>query len=37
MQMENYLYQKDLWWPLGGKENKPLAMFDEDWDILDIK
>jgi hypothetical protein len=35
--MEDYLYQKDLWWLLGGKAKKPLAMFDEDWDILDRK
>lgn len=35
--MEDYLYQKDLWWPLGGKAKKPSAMSDEDWDILDRK
>ncbi len=33
--MEDYLYQKDLWWPLEGKTKKPTAMLDEDWDILD--
>ena len=30
MQMEDYLYQKDLWWPLEGKAKKPAAMSDED-------
>jgi hypothetical protein len=35
MHMEDYLYQKDLWQPLGGKVKKPSAMSDEDWDILD--
>ena len=37
MQMENYLYQKDLWQPLEGKTKKLIAMSDEDWDILDRK
>ena len=35
MQMEDYLYQKDLWWPLEGKTKKPTTMLDKDWDILD--
>ena len=35
--MEDYLYQKDLWQPLEGKTKKPIAMSDEDWDILDRK
>ena len=33
----NYLYQKDLWWPLEGKIKKLTAMSDEDQDILDRK
>lgn len=37
MQMEDFLYQKDLWRPLQGKAKKPTAMSDEDWDILDRK
>jgi hypothetical protein len=37
MQMEDYLYQKDLFLPLGGVEKKPMIMKDEEWDILDRK
>jgi hypothetical protein len=37
MQMEDYIYQKDLWQLLGGKAKKPSAMSNEDWDILDRK
>ena len=37
MQMENYLYQKYLYIPLGGKANKPMSMMDKEWDILDTK
>ena len=37
MQMEDYLYQKDLWRPLEGKTKKLITMSDEDWDILDRK
>jgi hypothetical protein len=33
--MEDYLHQKDLWWPLEGKSKKEAMMFDEKWDILD--
>ena len=29
MQMEDYLYQKDLYLPLGGKEKQLAAMKDE--------
>jgi hypothetical protein len=29
MQMEYYLYQKDLFLPLGGIENTPMTMKDE--------
>jgi hypothetical protein len=37
MQMEDYLYQKDLFLPLGRIAKKPTAMKDEEWDILDRK
>ena len=36
MKMEDYLYQKDLYLPLGRIENKPTSMKDEEWDIFDI-
>ena len=35
--MEDYLYQKDLYLPLGGKASKPTSMTDEEWEILDRK
>jgi hypothetical protein len=37
MQMEYYLYQKDLFLPLGGITKKPMAMKDEEWEVLDRK
>jgi hypothetical protein len=37
MQMEDYLYQKDLFLPLGRKEKKSVSMKDEEWEILDRK
>jgi hypothetical protein len=37
MQMEDFLYQKDLFLPLGGVAKKPTAMKDEEWEILDRK
>jgi hypothetical protein len=37
MQMEDYLYQKDLFLPLSGVAKKPTAMKDEKWEILDRK
>ena len=37
MQMEDYLYQKDLYLPLGGKKKQPKDMDDEEWNILDRK
>ncbi|MGV7988763.1 hypothetical protein PJP10_30760, partial [Mycobacterium kansasii] len=37
MQMEDYLYQKDLYIPLGGKEKKPEKMTDDEWFLLDMK
>jgi hypothetical protein len=37
MHMEDYLYQKDLFLPLGGITKKPTATKDEEWEILDRK
>jgi hypothetical protein len=37
MQMEDYLYHKDLCLPLSGVAKKPAAMKDEEWEILDRK
>ena len=37
MQMEYYLYQKDLYLPLSGKTKNPTIMTDAKWDILDRK
>ena len=37
MQMEDYLYQKDLYLPLSGKSKKQAAMTDAEWNILDRK
>ena len=37
MQMEDYLYQKDLYLSLGGKTTMPTGMTDEEWNILDRK
>jgi hypothetical protein len=37
MQMEDYLYQKDLFLPLGGITKNPTAMKDEEWEIFDRK
>jgi hypothetical protein len=37
MQMEDYLYQKDLFLPLSGVAKNLVAMKDEEWEILDIK
>ena len=37
MQMEDYLYQKDLYLPLGGKEKQLAYMKDEEWEVLDRK
>ena len=37
MQMEYYLYQKDLYLPLSRKTKKPTAMTDAEWEILDRK
>jgi hypothetical protein len=37
MQMEDYLYQKDLFLPLSGVAKKPATMKDEEWEILEQK
>jgi hypothetical protein len=37
MKMEEYLYQKDLFLPLGKITKKLAATKDEDWEILDRK
>jgi hypothetical protein len=37
MKMEDYLYQKDLFLPLGGIEKKPTTMKDGEWEVLDRK
>ena len=37
MQMEDYLYQKDLWKPLEGKAKNQGSMSNDKWDILDRK
>ena len=37
MQMEDYLYQKDLYLPLSGKTKNPTAMTDVEWNILERK
>jgi hypothetical protein len=37
MKMEDYLYQKDLFLPLGGIEKKSTTMKDEEWEVLDRK
>ncbi|MCO5582919.1 hypothetical protein L7F22_036822 [Adiantum nelumboides] len=37
LQIENYLYNKDLYMPLEGYELKPLTMMDGAWKVLDCK
>ena len=37
MQMEDYLYQKDIFLPLSEVAKKPTVMKDEEWETLDIK
>ena len=37
MQMEDYLYQKDLYLPLSKKTKNSAAMTDAEWNILDRK
>jgi hypothetical protein len=35
--MEDYLYQKDLFLPLGGIEKNSTTMKDKEWEVLDRK
>ena len=35
--MEDYLYQKDLYLPLGRKTKISMGMTDEEWNLLDRK
>jgi hypothetical protein len=35
--MEDYLYQKDLFLPLGGISKKSMAIKDKEWEVLDRK
>jgi hypothetical protein len=35
--MEDYLYQKDIFLPLGGKKKQSTSMKDKEWEILDRK
>jgi hypothetical protein len=37
MQMEDYLYQKDLFLPFGGIAKKSTTMKDKEWDVLERK
>ena len=37
MQMEDYLYQRDLYQPLSGKAKKLTSMVDTEWEVLDRK
>jgi len=37
MQMEDYMYQKDLYLPLSGNTKKLMSMIDIEWDILHRK
>ena len=37
MQMEDYLYEKNLWKPLEGKNKNQGTMTNEEWEILDRK
>ena len=37
MQMEDYLYQKDLWKPLEGKTKNQGTMSNAEWNLLDRK
>ena len=37
MQIVDFLYQKDLYLPLGGLEKKPANMMEDAWEVLDQK
>ena len=34
MKMEDYLYMKDLFLPLGGKTKQPTTVKDEEWEFF---
>jgi hypothetical protein len=36
-EMEDYLYQKDIFLLLGGKTKQSMSMKDNEWEILDKK
>jgi hypothetical protein len=36
MKRDDYLYQKDMFLPLGGVEKNLTAMKDEEWEVLEI-
>ena len=37
MQMEEYLYQEDLYLPLGEKTKQSMTMKGEEWEVIDRK
>ena len=37
MQMEEYLYQKDMYLSLGGKAKQSVTMKDEEWEVFERK
>ena len=37
IKIKEYMYQKDLYFPLSGKAQKLKEMYDDEWDILDWK
>ena len=37
MQMEDYMYQKKLYLPLGGKTKQVSTVKYEEWEVLDRK
>ena len=37
MQIEDYLYQKNLYLLMGGVAKKPETMKDEEWEVFDRK
>jgi hypothetical protein len=37
MQMKDYLYQKDLFLPLGEITKKSMTMKNKEWEVLDRK
>ena len=37
MQMEDYLYQRDMYLPFCRKKKKPMSMTETEWNILERK